>query len=81
MFKTEIAQSESETDVSDASPVHSIYINSMISRLLSHDPTFGEHQDDTDSWVKIGWPNFKYKDKRIFVGGKMYKERSVFGNR
>ena len=39
-FKSETAKSESETDVSDASPMHSKYIHSIVRRNVSHDPTF-----------------------------------------
>ena len=41
LFKTE---SESETDTS---PTHSKYIHNVLTRNVSHDPTFGVYQDDT----------------------------------
>jgi len=40
---------------------------------LSHDPTFGVYQDETDGSFKIGRSSFKYKDKHVFVDGKKYK--------
>ena len=42
LFKTE---SESETDTL---PAHSKYIKDVLTHKVSHDPTFGVHQDDTD---------------------------------
>ena len=42
LFKTE---SDSETDTM---PVHSKYITDVLKRNVSHDPTFGVYQDDTD---------------------------------
>jgi len=56
LFKT---QSESETDVS---PVHSEYIQNVLRRKVSHDPTFGVYQDDADGSCKIGRSSFKYND-------------------
>ena len=73
VFKSETAQSGSETDVSDASPMHSKYIHSVLRRKVSHDPTFGVYQDDTDGSFKIGKSNFKYNDKYIYVDSKKYK--------
>ena len=45
----------------------------MLRRKLSHDPTFGVYQYDTDSSFKIGRSNFKYNEKHIFVDGRKYK--------
>lgn len=70
VFKTETAQSESETDVSDVSPE---YIHSVLRRKSTHDPTFGVYQDDTDGSFKIGRSNFKYTNKYVFVDGKKFK--------
>jgi len=56
LFKT---QSESETDVS---PVHSEYIQNVLRRKVSHDPTFGVYQDDADGSCKIERSSFKYND-------------------
>jgi len=67
LFKTEI---ESETD---ASPTHSKYIHNVLTRKVSHDPTFGVYQDDTSGAFKIGRSSFKYNDKHVFVDGKRYK--------
>ena len=64
LFKTE---SESETDTS---PTHSKYSHNDLTRKVSHDPTFGVYQDDTDGSFKI-WPcSFKYNNKHVFVDGK-----------
>jgi hypothetical protein len=69
VFKTETAQSESETDVSDVSPED---IHSVLRRKASHDPTFGVYQDDTYGSFKIDRSNFKYTDKYVFVDGKKF---------
>jgi len=53
--------------------VHSNYIHNVLRRRLSHDPTFGVYQDETDGSFKIGRSSFKYKDKHVFVDGKKYK--------
>ena len=45
----------------------------MLRRKLSHDPTFGVYQDDTDCSFKIGRSSFKYNDKNVFVDGRKYK--------
>jgi hypothetical protein len=71
VFKSETTE-ETETDVTDASPVHSKYIHSVISRKLSQDPIFGMYQDVIDVSFKIWRSTFKYK--HIFVDGKKYKE-------
>ena len=70
VFKTERLKSESETD---SLPLHSNYIQKVLKRKTSHDPTFGVYQDDTDGSLKIGRSNFKYNDKHLFVYGKKYK--------
>jgi len=38
----------------DASPMHSKYFQNILRRKVSHDPTFGVYQDDTDGSFKIG---------------------------
>jgi uncharacterized protein YegP (UPF0339 family) len=72
VFKTETVQSESETDISDASPIHSKYIHRVLSSKVSHDPTFGVYKD-TDGSFKTGRSNFKYNDMHVLVDGKKYK--------
>ena len=67
LFKTE---SDSETDTMHP---HSKYINDVLTRNVSHDPTFGVYQDDTDGSFKIGRSSFKYSNKHVFVDGKRYK--------
>jgi len=59
LFKTETLDSESETD---SLPVHSKYINKVLRRKVSHCPTFGVYQDDTDDSLKIGMSSFKYNE-------------------
>ena len=54
-------------------PMHSKYITNVLRRKISHDPTFGVYQDDTDGSFKIGRASFKYNDKHVFVDGKNYK--------
>ena len=63
-------ESESETDLS---PMHSEYIQNVLRRKESHDPTFGVYQDDADGSFKIGRSSFKYNDKHVFVDGRKYK--------
>ena len=65
VFKME---SESETD---HSPMHSEYIQNVLRRKVSHDPTFGVYQDITDGSFKIGRSSFKYNDKHVFVDGRI----------
>ena len=67
LFKKE---SESETDTL---PTHSQFIQNVLIRNVSHDPTFGVYQDDTDGSLKIGRSSFKYNDKHVFIDGKKYK--------
>ena len=62
-------KSESETDLSR---MHSECIRNVLRRKVSHDPTFGVHQDDTDGSFKIGRSSFKYNDKHLFVNGRKY---------
>ena len=61
--------SESETD---ASPMHSEYIQNVLRRKVSHDPTFRVYQDYADGCFKIGRSRFKYNDKHVFVNGRKY---------
>jgi len=63
LFKTE---SESETDVSE-------YIQNVLKREVSHAPTFGAYQDDTDLSFKIRRSKFKYNDKHVILDGRAYK--------
>ena len=72
LFKTESLDSVSETD---SLPVHSKNINNVLGRKISHDPTFGVYQDDTDVSFKIGRSSFKYKVKHVFVDRKNYKAK------
>ena len=67
LFKTE---TESETD---ASPSHSKYIHNVLTRKVSHDPTFGIYQGYTDGSFKIGRSSLKYNNKHVFVDGKRFK--------
>ena len=62
----------SESEI-DSLPLHSNYIQNVLKRKTSHDPTFGAYQDDTDSSFKIGRSSFKYKDKHTFLDGKKYE--------
>jgi len=70
LFKTEMLDSESE---SEPLPVNSKYMDNVLKRKGSHDPTFGVYQDDKDSSFKIGRSTFKYNNKHVFVDGKKYK--------
>ena len=67
LFETESLESESEID---SLPLHSSYIQNLLKRKTSHDPTFGVYQDDTYGSFKIGRSSFKYNDKNVFVDGK-----------
>ena len=49
------------------------YIQNVLRRKVSLDPTFGVYQDDTDGSFKIGRLSFKCKDKEVFVDGRKYK--------
>ena len=42
-----LSKTASETET-DASPTHLKYIHSVLTRKVSHDPTFDVYQDDTD---------------------------------
>ena len=53
--------------------MHSKYIHNGLRRKLSHDPTFGVYQFDTDVSFKIGRSSFKNNDRHVFVDGKRYK--------
>jgi len=70
LFKTEILDSELE---SESLPVHSKYMDNLLKRKGSHDPTIGVYQDDKASSFKIGRLTFKYSNKHVFVDGKNYK--------
>jgi len=59
--------------------VHSKYIYNALRRKLSHDPSFGVYQNETDGSFKIGSSSFKYTDKQVFVDGKSWKQHSVLG--
>ena len=65
LFKTESGS------VSDTLPAHSKYIQDVLKRKVSHDPTFGVYQDDTDGSFKIRRSSFKYNNKHVFVDAKM----------
>ena len=54
------------------SVIHAKYIHSVLRRMLSHGPTCGVYQDDTDGSFKIGWSKFKYNDEHVFVDGEKY---------
>jgi hypothetical protein len=70
VFKTQTAQSESETGGSYVSPE---YIHCVLRRKESQYPTFGVYQDDTNGSFKIGRSNFKYDDKHDFIVVKIFK--------
>ena len=70
-------QSELETN---SQSVHSKYIHNVFRRKLSHDPTFGVYQSDSDSSFKIGRSSFKYNDKHVFIDGKNTKQHRASGN-
>jgi len=76
-IKTEKLEPELQTN---SQPLHSKYIHNVLRRKLSHNPTFGVYQDDTDSSFKIGRSSFKYNDKNVFVDGRKYKEHKASGN-
>ena len=40
---------------------------------MSHDPTLGVYQNETDGSFKIGSSSFKCTDKHVFVDGRKYK--------
>jgi hypothetical protein len=73
VFETESTRTESETDAgSGASPMHSKYIQGVLRRKVSHDPTFGVYQDDADGSFKIGRSKFKFSNKHAFIDGRRY---------
>jgi hypothetical protein len=74
LFKTE---SESETDTL---PAHSKYIKGELKRKVSHDPTFGVYQDDTDGSFKIGRSSFNIKINTCLWMEKVRRQRKAFGN-
>jgi hypothetical protein len=45
----------------------------VLRRKLSHDPTIGVYEDETDGSFKIGRSSFKYTDKHVFVEGRNYE--------
>ena len=53
--------------------MHSECIQNVLRRKVSHDPTFGVYEVDTDGSFKIGRSSFKYNDKHLFVDGRNYK--------
>jgi len=53
--------------------MHSVYIQNVLRRKVSHDPTFGVYQDDADGSFKIGSSSIKYNDKHVFVAGRKCK--------
>jgi hypothetical protein len=57
----------------NSQPVHSNYIHNVLRSRLSHDPTFGVYQDETDGSFKIGRSSFKYNDIHVFADGKKYR--------
>ena len=63
LFKTERLESQSEID-------SLTYIQNVLKRKTSHNPTFGAYQDDGS--FKIGRSSFKYNEKHVFVGGEKY---------
>jgi uncharacterized protein YegP (UPF0339 family) len=68
--------SESE---SESLPVHSNYMNNVLKRKVSYDPTFVVYQDDKDSSFKLGRSSFKYNNKHVFVDGEMYRSTQGLG--
>ena len=54
-------------------PRHSKYIKNVLTVKVSHDPTFGVYQDDTNGSFKIGRSSFRYNNKHVFEDGKKYK--------
>jgi len=56
------------------------YINNVLRRKVSHDPTFGEYRDDTEAPFKIGRSKFKYNDIHVIVYGIKYTHLRDCGN-
>lgn len=73
VFNTETADTESETDAESISPLHTKYIQGVLKRKVSHDPTFGVYQDNDDGSFKIGSSKFKFSNKHVFVDSKRFK--------
>ena len=73
VFNTETADTESETDAESISPVHTKYIQGVLKRKVSHDPTFGVYQDNDDGSFKIGSSKFKFTNRHVFVDSKRFK--------
>jgi hypothetical protein len=65
-IKAERPESQIETGF------HSKYVQNVLKRTLTHDPTFGVYQDDTDGSFKIGRSSFTYTDNSVFVDGRKY---------
>jgi hypothetical protein len=57
--------------------MHSKYIHNVLRRKVSHDPTFGVYQDDSNGSFEIGRSSFKYNDKHVFVYGEKYNATQV----
>jgi hypothetical protein len=72
VFKTESAESEPDTE-SSFSPVHSKYIQGVLRRIVPHNHTFVDNQDDDDRSFKIGGSKFKFSNKHVLVDGRRYK--------
>jgi hypothetical protein len=68
-IKAEKPESEIETGFQ---PVHSKYIHNVLKRKLTHDPTFGVYQSDTNGSFKIGRLSLTYNDNSVFVDGRKY---------
>ena len=76
LFQRGTLDSESEKDYL---PLHSKYINSLLRRKISHNPTFGVYQDDTDGSFKIGMSSFKYNDKQLVFSWEKLQGNASFG--
>ena len=72
-------QTKSESE-SGTLPAHSMYIQNVLTRKVSHNPTFGVYQDDTEGSFKIERASFKYNYKHVFVDGKSTRQRKAIGN-
>ena len=53
--------------------MHSEYMKNVLTRKVSHDPTFGWYQVNAGGSFKTGRSSFKYNDKVVFVDGRNYK--------
>jgi hypothetical protein len=65
-IKAEKPESEIQTGL------HSKYIQNVLKRKQTHEPTFGVYRDDTDDSFKIGSLGFTYTDNNVFVDGRKY---------